>query len=116
MLKCQREVRRPWASLTWKPRSDAHEPVMAWFRQVRAADWATPANVKRAVRSVSILGEGRAVSGVKYRIEVWINYPIRRRVSGRLIASSLATIRMRKLGLGNRPAPHRLIPAAGRSR
>jgi mRNA interferase HigB len=59
---------------------DAREPVMAWFRQVRAADWATPADVKRAVRSVSILRDGRAVfniAGNKYRIVVWINYPYR---------------------------------------
>jgi mRNA interferase HigB len=53
---------------------------MAWFRQVRSADWATPADVKRAVRSVSILRDGRAVfniAGNKYRIVVWINYPYR---------------------------------------
>jgi mRNA interferase HigB len=60
--------------------SEAREPVMAWFRQVRAADWATPADVKRAVRNVSILRDGRAVfniAGNKYRIVVWINYPYR---------------------------------------
>jgi mRNA interferase HigB len=41
---------------------------------------ATPADLKRAVRSVSILGDGRAVfnvAGNKYRIVVWINYPYR---------------------------------------
>jgi mRNA interferase HigB len=60
--------------------ADAREPVMAWFRQVRKADWATPADVKHAVRSVSILRDGRAVfniAGNKYRIIVWINYPYR---------------------------------------
>ena len=31
--------------------SDAHEPVMAWFRQVRQADWARPADLKRDIRS-----------------------------------------------------------------
>jgi mRNA interferase HigB len=59
---------------------DAREPVLAWFRQVRGADWATPADVKRAIRSVSILRDGRAIfniSGNKYRIVVWINYPYR---------------------------------------
>jgi mRNA interferase HigB len=58
----------------------AREPVMAWYRQVKGADWATPADVKRAVRSVSILRDGRAVfniAGNKYRIVVWINYPYR---------------------------------------
>ena len=59
---------------------DAREPVMAWYRQVKAADWATPADVKRAIRSASILKDGRAVfniAGNKYRIVVWINYPYR---------------------------------------
>jgi mRNA-degrading endonuclease HigB of HigAB toxin-antitoxin module len=51
--------------------ADAREPVMAWYRQVKAADWATPAHVKRDIRSASILKDGRAVfnlAGNKYRI------------------------------------------------
>ena len=60
--------------------ADAREPMMAWFRQVKAADWGTPADVKREIRSASILKDGRAVfnvAGNKYRIVVWINYPYR---------------------------------------
>src|ERR1700741_1043835 len=60
--------------------ADAREPVMAWFRQVRQADWAKPADVKRDIRSASILKDGRVVfniAGNKYRIVVWINYPYR---------------------------------------
>ena len=60
--------------------ADAREPVMAWYRQVKAADWASPAQVKRDIRSASILKDGRAVfniAGNKYRIVVWINYPYR---------------------------------------
>ncbi len=60
--------------------TEAREPVMAWYRQLRAADWATPADVKRDFRSASILKDGRAVfniAGNKYRIIVWINYPYR---------------------------------------
>lgn len=59
---------------------DAREPIMAWYRQVKAANWATPLDVKRAIRSASILKDGRAVfniAGNKYRIVVWINYPYR---------------------------------------
>lgn len=58
----------------------AHEPMMAWYRQVKAADWAAPADVKRDIRSASILKDGRAVfniAGNKYRIVVWINYAYR---------------------------------------
>jgi mRNA interferase HigB len=60
--------------------SEAREPVMAWYRQVTGTDWATPADVKRAIRSASILKDGRVVfniAGNKYRIVVWINYPYR---------------------------------------
>jgi len=60
--------------------SDAADPLMAWYRQVKAADWATPADLKEAIRSASILKDGRAVfniAGNKYRIVVWINYPYR---------------------------------------
>lgn len=59
---------------------DAFEPTMAWYRQVRAADWATPTDVKRDARSASILKSGRVVfniAGNKYRIVVWINYAYR---------------------------------------
>jgi mRNA interferase HigB len=59
---------------------DAAEPLMAWYRQVKAADWATPAEVKDAVRSASILQNGRVVfniAGNKYRLVVKINYPYR---------------------------------------
>ena len=69
------------AFITRSPRyADAYEPVMAWYRQVRAADWATPADLKRAIRNASILKDSRAVfniAGNKYRIVVWINYPYR---------------------------------------
>ena len=61
-------------------RADARGPVMAWYRQVKAADWASPAEVKREIRSASILKDGRAVfnvAGNKYRIVVWVNYPYR---------------------------------------
>lgn len=60
--------------------ADAREPLMAWYRQLKAADWATPADVKRSIGSASILRDGRAVfniGGNKYRIVVWINYPYR---------------------------------------
>ena len=53
---------------------------MAWHRQVRRADWAEPADIKRDIRSASILKDGGAVfniAGNKYRIVVWINYPYR---------------------------------------
>jgi mRNA interferase HigB len=60
--------------------SDAKEPILAWYRHICRADWATPSDVKKAFRSASILKAGRVVfniAGNKYRIVVWINYPYR---------------------------------------
>jgi mRNA interferase HigB len=60
--------------------ADAREPLMAWYRQVLQADWASPAEVKREFRSASILKDGRAVfniAGNRYRVVVWINDPYR---------------------------------------
>ncbi len=60
--------------------ADAHDPLMAWYRQAKSADWASPAEVKRDIRSASILKDGRIVfniAGNKYRLVAWINYPYR---------------------------------------
>jgi mRNA interferase HigB len=60
--------------------ADASDPLMAWYRQVKKANWATPADVKDDIRSASILRDGRVVfnvAGNKYRVVVWINYPYR---------------------------------------
>lgn len=60
--------------------ADAREPVMAWYREVKAADWRNPPEIKRDFRSASILKDGRVIfniAGNKYRIVVWINYPYR---------------------------------------
>ncbi|MBV8567394.1 MAG: type II toxin-antitoxin system HigB family toxin [Methylobacteriaceae bacterium] len=54
--------------------------LTAWYRHVKTADWARPADVKRDMRSASILRDGRAIfniAGNKYRIVVCINYPYR---------------------------------------
>ena len=45
--------------------ADAREPVMAWYRQVRGADWATAADVKRAIRTARHPQE--RPRGVQYR-------------------------------------------------
>ena len=60
--------------------ADSREPALAWYRQVLRADWESPAQLKREVRSASVLKDGRVVfnvAGNKYRIVVWINYPYR---------------------------------------
>jgi len=59
---------------------DAKEPVLAWYRHVLKADWASPAAVKTDLGQASILRDGRVVfniAGNKYRLVVWINYEYR---------------------------------------
>ena len=59
---------------------DAKEPTLAWYRQVRSADWSQPSLVKADFGNASILKDGRVVfniAGNKYRLVVWINYPYR---------------------------------------
>jgi mRNA interferase HigB len=60
--------------------ADGREPALAWYRQVLRSDWESPAQLKRDIRTASILKDGRVVfnvAGNKYRIVVWINYPYR---------------------------------------
>lgn len=61
-------------------RGDAEGPVLAWYRHVLRADWASPSDVKADFGSSSILKDGRVVfnlAGNRYRLVVWINYAYR---------------------------------------
>jgi mRNA interferase HigB len=60
--------------------ADSEQPLRAWFRAVSRADWTSPADVKTAYRSASIVGNDRIVfniAGNKYRLVVRVNYPYR---------------------------------------
>lgn len=60
--------------------ADAKEPLLAWHRVTLNADWASPAAIKADLRNASILRDGRVIfniSGNKYRLVVWINFPYR---------------------------------------
>ena len=67
----------------WRGKSsarDAEQPLLAWYRHALAADWSSPAQVKRDFGTASILRNGRIVfniAGNKYRLVVWINFPYR---------------------------------------
>ena len=77
-----RIIARKTLRMFWdKPgRRDAEQPLKAWFREVSQANWRSPADVKSAVRSASIVGDSRVVfniAGNKYRLVVRVNYPYR---------------------------------------
>ncbi len=58
-------------------REDSESPLKAWFRETERARWKTPADVKAAYASASVLRQGRMVfniGGNKYRLIVAIDY------------------------------------------
>ena len=61
-------------------RADSEQPLRAWYREAKRADWATPSDIKSMYRSASVIGDNRVVfniAGNKYRLVVKFNYPYR---------------------------------------
>lgn len=59
---------------------DAEQALKAWFREAANADWASPAAIKTAFGTASIVANNRVVfniCGNKYRLVVRVNYPYR---------------------------------------
>jgi len=58
-------------------RQDVEQPLRAWIRVVKAAEWARPTDVTEMFRSADILPNGRAVFNIgvnKYRLIAAIHY------------------------------------------
>lgn len=75
-----RIIKRATLRAFWNVNPDARQPLQAWFREARNADWKTPHDVKATFGSASILGDNRIVfniAGNKYRLIVKFNYPYR---------------------------------------
>ncbi|MFI4988003.1 MAG: type II toxin-antitoxin system HigB family toxin [Alphaproteobacteria bacterium] len=56
---------------------DAEQPLRAWVRIVKAADWAKPSDVKAMFRSADVLRSGRVIfdiAGNKYRLVAAVHY------------------------------------------
>jgi mRNA interferase HigB len=59
--------------------SAAKQPLLAWFKEVDAAEWASPADVKALYRTADVVGDDRIVfniGGNKYRLVVWVKFSI----------------------------------------
>ena len=70
----RKTLREFWEQPRYK---DSEEPLKAWFREASRAAWGSPADVKAAYRSASIVGDSRVVfniAGNKYRLVVRLNY------------------------------------------
>jgi len=73
----KRTLRRFWET---HPRGgEAKAQLQVWHSVVKAAEWASPADVKQTFGDASILKSGRVIfniSGNKFRLVVWINYAV----------------------------------------
>jgi len=64
----------------WELNQDAEQPLKAWYKETKAADWETPHDVKAMYGNASVVGNSRIVfniAGNKYRLVVKFNYPYR---------------------------------------
>jgi len=64
----------------WTRVPEAKSELEAWYAEVKAANWASPVDVKAKYGSASILKGGRVVfniCGNRYRLVVKINYTYR---------------------------------------
>lgn len=74
-----RIISRKTLRLFWEKSqyADAEQALKAWFREASNADWATPAEIKAAVGTASIIGNNSVVftiCGNRYRLIVKVNY------------------------------------------
>jgi len=61
----------------WTIHSKAETPLRAWFKTAKAADWASPADVRLTYRSVDFVGDNRAIfniGGNNYRLVCHMAY------------------------------------------
>ena len=75
-----RIIKRRTLSDFWQHHRDAAEPLKSWYREVKAAAWQSPHDVKAMFRNASVVGDIRVVfniAGNKVRLVVKFNYPYR---------------------------------------
>lgn len=61
----------------WERHADAEDPLLAWYHEVKAENWNTPADVKAKYGNASIVANNRVVFNIRgntYRLVVVINY------------------------------------------
>jgi mRNA interferase HigB len=61
-------------------RGDSEQPLKAWYREARQAQWNNPNEIKVKYKTASILRNNKVVfniAGNKYRLIVHINYKLK---------------------------------------
>ena len=64
----------------WMRRPNAKGPLTTWYKLTRAAEWATPQDVKQTFGSADFLADNRVVfdvGGNNYRVVARISYPFK---------------------------------------
>jgi len=65
--------------LFWEQHPDARPALQAWYHDVKAATWRTPADIKSIYRNASFVGNNRIVFNIKgnqYRLVVAVRYDL----------------------------------------
>jgi mRNA interferase HigB len=73
-----RIVSRNTLQAFWEKHPDSAEPLKAWFKVAKGANWKTPQEIKDCYGNASFVGKDRAVfniAGNKYRLITLVNYP-----------------------------------------
>jgi len=61
----------------WEKHPDAHQPLQAWYIDVKHSNWKKPADIKSIYQTASFVSNNRVVFNIKgnqYRIIVVVEY------------------------------------------
>lgn len=61
----------------WEQHPEAQDALVAWYQDVKRAQWRTPADIKQVYRNASFVGHNRVVFNIKgnhYRVVVAVQY------------------------------------------
>lgn len=61
----------------WQKCPETEQPLKAWYQEAKAAEWASPQDIKDQYRSASIVANNRVVFNIKgnaYRLVVAVAY------------------------------------------
>ncbi len=75
-----RVIKRGALIAFWERHSDSRPSLEAWYAVARAANWASPTEMKQVYRSADLVGRRTVfnISGNKYRLIARVNYQTQR--------------------------------------
>ncbi len=61
----------------WEQHPEAQDALVAWYQDVKRAQWRTPSDIRQVYRNASFVGHNRVVFNIKgnhYRVVVAVQY------------------------------------------